>query len=512
MICATRSSKVLLTRANRLTRSAAARSQSSSVGTSAQPDVALARAGPKNDARARRRSRPRGSCAANASDVDRPRRVPRPRGRTSRRRRRAQPAALERGQEHRRAWRGTRSRVRSTWSSSPQAATDARWTNSCGATPTFGRYAFSAAMSSGSPATKPERYPVIDERFESVLKTTTFAPVGDLSADAGGVAELELAVRLVGGEHEAVLRASAAAARRTRAARSRRSGCSGSSSRGARRGATSPPVDRVEVGEEAALLAQRQRYDLLAGEQRAALGDRVAGLGDERRGRGRRGRRATCARRKIASFEPSVGTTSAPGRASTPNRRSTQPAIAARSSGQPGRHRIAASSARSPSASASRMNARRLLARIALPEVDQLDPARRAPRASPRRAARTGRCRVPPGQGRGASAAPGSAGARGRRRRGSSIRHLLVAAVRVAGRAGAEVDRVEAALRRTRRPASTPASAGARSRRRPAAAGRAGHPRPRAPPAEFERISSSPPRRSARAAGPRRRRASGSGA
>ena len=37
------------------------------------------------------------------------------------------------------------------------ATTDARWTNSCGAVPTVGRYAFNAAMTSGGAATKPER-------------------------------------------------------------------------------------------------------------------------------------------------------------------------------------------------------------------------------------------------------------------------------------------------------------------------------------------------------------------
>ena len=76
-------------------------------------------------------------------------------------------------------------RARSTCASSPHATTDARWTNSCGAVPTFGRYCRSAATSAGSPATKPERKPVIDERFDSVLKTTTSVEVVELQRGGG---------------------------------------------------------------------------------------------------------------------------------------------------------------------------------------------------------------------------------------------------------------------------------------------------------------------------------------
>ena len=46
--------------------------------------------------------------------------------------------------------------------------------------------ASSAATISGGAQTKPERYPVIDERFESVLKTTTFVRSATCSADTGG--------------------------------------------------------------------------------------------------------------------------------------------------------------------------------------------------------------------------------------------------------------------------------------------------------------------------------------
>jgi hypothetical protein len=50
----------------------------------------------------------------------------------------------------------------------------------------FGRNVRNAAMSSGSPATKPLRNPVIEERFESVLKTTTLVQSSSSRADGGG--------------------------------------------------------------------------------------------------------------------------------------------------------------------------------------------------------------------------------------------------------------------------------------------------------------------------------------
>ena len=79
-----------------------------------------------------------------------------------------------------------RARVSATCASSPHATTEARWTNSCGAVPTVGRNAFSAPISVGSPAAKPLRYPVIELRFESVLKTITLVRSASCSADAGG--------------------------------------------------------------------------------------------------------------------------------------------------------------------------------------------------------------------------------------------------------------------------------------------------------------------------------------
>ena len=67
------------------------------------------------------------------------------------------PIAGEQVEEQLALARRRAARARSTCSSSPQATTEARCTNSCGAVPTFGRNCFSAAISSGSPATNPER-------------------------------------------------------------------------------------------------------------------------------------------------------------------------------------------------------------------------------------------------------------------------------------------------------------------------------------------------------------------
>ena len=77
------------------------------------------------------------------------------------------------------------SRTSRTCSSSPSAAIPAHWTNSCGAVPTDGLNARSASETSGGAQTKPQRIPVIDERFESVLKTTTFSRSATWSAETG---------------------------------------------------------------------------------------------------------------------------------------------------------------------------------------------------------------------------------------------------------------------------------------------------------------------------------------
>ena len=103
----------------------------------------------------------------------------------------------------------------------------------------------------------------------------------------------------------------------------------------------SPPdgrLDRVQVGEERVLLAQRQRRATSRAAKSAPRSETgYAGLGDEHESPCRPPRRRrTCANEKIASFEPSVGISSRVG--VEPRRRSVapiQPAIAARSSGRP---------------------------------------------------------------------------------------------------------------------------------------------------------------------------------
>jgi hypothetical protein len=52
--------------------------------------------------------------------------------------------------------------------------------------PTVGRNFRSASITGAGAAVKPDRYPVIDERLESVLKTTTLVRSDTCSADAGG--------------------------------------------------------------------------------------------------------------------------------------------------------------------------------------------------------------------------------------------------------------------------------------------------------------------------------------
>ena len=94
-----------------------------------------------------------------------------------------------------------------------------------------------------------------------------------------------------------------------------------------------PAVERVEIRQPAELLAQRELDARRAGEERAALVDRIG----EARDRNAAARRpsATCANEKIASFDPSVGTISTAGSTSTPNRLAIHPATASRYAGSP---------------------------------------------------------------------------------------------------------------------------------------------------------------------------------
>ena len=150
-----------------------------------------------------------------------------------------------------------------------------------------------------------------------------FAPVRNLERRGRRLVEPELGVCLVGADEHVVLERElrqplVELERRDRTRRVVR--VVDPDERGARPRLV---VDRVEVGQEAVLLEQRQRPDLGAGEERAALVDGIAGLGAQRRGPCPRPRSSTtCARRKIASLLAERRDRSPrPGRASTPKRR-----------------------------------------------------------------------------------------------------------------------------------------------------------------------------------------------
>ena len=107
----------------------------------------------------RRTSPGRRGCRARAAGARTPRRRRRrrARGRTSRRRRRAAALRLEHGEEDVALAAVERRAPPRRASSSDQAATAARWTNSCGAVPTDGRNVRSASATSGGAQTKPQR-------------------------------------------------------------------------------------------------------------------------------------------------------------------------------------------------------------------------------------------------------------------------------------------------------------------------------------------------------------------
>ena len=144
--------------------------------------------------------------------------------------------------------------------------------------------------SSGSPATNPERKPVIDERFESVLKATTPSRSASCSAD-GAAVEPQLGVRLVARRARTRARAPAPRARARNAERrdGSRSGCSGSSARASAVRRQVSGGDGVEVGRNPLRLEQRQLDDLRARER--ARRARAPGIRarSRRRCRGRRG-------------------------------------------------------------------------------------------------------------------------------------------------------------------------------------------------------------------------------
>ena len=168
------------------------------------------------------------------------------------------------------------SRARSTCASSPQATTDARWTNSCGAVPTFGRNRRRASTSSGSPATNPLRKPVIDDRFESVLNATTFVRSASCSAEGGGSSNQSSVYASSEASTKPRSRASDASRSRNASGATAPVGLFGELSQTS--AVRSPDVvgTSSSVGQEAVLLAKRELDHARAGERRPAAGDRVA--------------------------------------------------------------------------------------------------------------------------------------------------------------------------------------------------------------------------------------------
>ena len=97
------------------------------------------------------------------------------------------PVSREQLEEHARACARSARVARSTCASSLHAATDARWTNSWGVTPTrrAERLQRRDQLADRRPRTRSDS-PVIDERLLSVLTTSTFVRSPTCSAEAGG--------------------------------------------------------------------------------------------------------------------------------------------------------------------------------------------------------------------------------------------------------------------------------------------------------------------------------------
>ena len=130
-----------------------------------------------------------------------------------------------------------------------------------------------------------------------------------------------------------------------------------------------PGVERVEIRQPAVRSSRSgTRHDLAAGEERAALVDRIAPAPGSRRAASRRARSART-RRSPPSSRASARSRS-PGRRATPKRRSIQPAIAVAQLGQAGRARVGRDrlDRREQRLADER---RRHLARVAHAEVDQ---------------------------------------------------------------------------------------------------------------------------------------------
>ena len=258
--------------------------------------------------------------------------------------------------------------------SSFQAAIAARWSTSGGATPTFGRYFFSAATISGSPATKPGAVAGHRRALGQRVEHRDVRPVAELERGlAGRVAEVQLGVRLVAGQHEPV------PARQGRGLRVELE----------RSGRARRVVRVVEPQDRHARPVDARRGPAASRPPRAAAARRSPCPRTARRGR-RPGTRAagsttwsppnTCASPKTASLEPSVGMTCVSGSSAAPKRRPAHAAIAARSSGRPDgarvrRERLDRGRQRLPD------ERRGLLARLTHAEVDDLGAGRTQPRA-----------------------------------------------------------------------------------------------------------------------------------
>ena len=180
-----------------------------------------------------------------------------------------------------------------------------------GAVPTFGRNCFSAAISSGSPATKPGAVAGHRGALRERVEHGHVRPVGELEGRDGRLVEPELGVRLVRGEHELVL----ARERREPLVERERGSCARRVVRvvdpaRARSAARSRPGTASRSGQEAVGLEQRQLDDPRPGELRRRARRPGSRARSRRRCRGRAARSSTtCANEKIASFEPSVGIT-----------------------------------------------------------------------------------------------------------------------------------------------------------------------------------------------------------
>ena len=353
--------------------------------------------------RARRTIRARRRCRARAAPAP----TPAMGGRRARATHRYMPATLpatstpcrrEELQEDARAWPRTARRCSWTWISSPQAATDARWTNSCGVTPRRG----------------PERLQRRDQ-----LRVARHEP-GAITRHVGALAEgvqhddvREVAAARspdAGGpsSNHSSLYASSSASRKS----CRRASVGGPLQERERRDGAGRVVRVVEPQDRRALPRVRSRRRRGPGRKSGAAqreaqrrrpprtARRARGSCSRARSRATRSRPAAgsstaCASEKIGSLLPSVGIRSRRGIERhvepPPDPADDRPRAAPADRPRAGTRRWA----RSPSRSASRMNAGGLVARVTDTEVDQLAPGVERLRLAPVELLERVRLRVP---------------------------------------------------------------------------------------------------------------------